>query len=601
MKQSEVLGTDLKMFRKTFYPWFFFYRIARLSFVIFLPTLFLILFIYRSSYKEGLVSQITTQIEENLHNTQLTLKTINMSWERWCEQLPDTPETRYTLVNRNGKIICDTKSHKKHLQLEDREEVDGAFEHGFSSQVRFSDIFNAPSVFAGLKTSEDMVVRKVVPITSLKDDLSRFDRVLFLRIVPFAVLSYFLFLYLFYRATQPLGSILSKVESFKIDLPFKKNLKLLYKKNEWARIEEALNEADQKLKVQVIQAKTENEKMTAILESIYDDIIAIDTFESILFYNTNFKNNFIRTRNDQELIPKIWHTFEDEGILNAFRSVLKDGKKISLKGINFPSSNHPERFFDLNITSLKGADEKINGALGVFYDVTELKRTEKMRVDFVANVSHEIRTPLTSVKGYTQILDSHKDKIDVGLHLFLDKIISNTERMISLFNDLLNLSVIESKDMVKFEGLDLLEMVESISDNIKTNYPDKHLQIEHHIDLQKIYGDHRLIEQVLTNLMDNACKYSGSKVVVQVSSFEKNNKAHIIVADKGKGISKEHALRIFERFYRVDSSRETSRGAGLGLSIVKHIIHKHGGRIWVESEEHEGSSFIIELPLEQVL
>ena len=169
--------------------------------------------------------------------------------------------------------------------------------------------------------------------------------------------------------------------------------------------------------------------------------------------------------------------------------------------------------------------------------------------------------------------------------------------MISLFNDLLNLSVIESKNIMKFEELDLKEIVQAIAGNIKTNYPHKKIQIQKDVQLVSISGDQRLIEQVLSNLVDNACKYSGEDISIKISTFAKDGKGYIAVADNGPGISKEHIQRIFERFYRIDSSRESSRGTGLGLSIVKHIIAKHGGRIWAESQEAHGTNFIIELPL----
>jgi two-component system, OmpR family, phosphate regulon sensor histidine kinase PhoR len=591
-----VLDTDSKMSSNKAYPWFFFYRIARLSLLVFLPTLFLILFVYRSSYKEGLVEQISSQMKEDLETVAHTLRRSGISPEVWCTGLPPLLNARYSLVDRQGKILCDTLKTKEGTQIDFFSEIEQAFAETFLAHVRRSTFFNNQAVFGSYALSDTIVLRRVVPISSLQNNLERFDRVLFLRIIPFAFLSYFIFLIFFFRATRPLGTILSKVERFKVDIPFNKTLQLLYKRDEWANIEEALNEADSKLRDQVKLVKTENEKIAAILESIYDDIIAIDSFETILFYNTNFRKNFMKERSS-ELMPKIWHVFKDERVLEAFRSVLKDGQTVALRGINFQSCPTPNRFFDLTITSLKSSDGVITGALGVFYDVTEFKLTEQMRVDFVANVSHEIRTPLTSIKGYTQILQAQKIKIQPDLHVFLEKILTNTERMISLFNDLLNLSVIESKNMQRFEELDLPLLLEEISQNIKTNYPQKEVIIEHDIKLETIKGDQRLLEQVLSNLIDNACKYSGDAIKIDITSYAQSGKAYLTVSDNGPGIPQEHLQRIFERFYRVDSSRESSRGTGLGLSIVKHIVAKHGGRIWAESQASQGTRFIIELPL----
>ena len=581
------------------YPWFFFYRVARLVLVVFLPTLFLILFLYRSSYKSGLVTQMTIQIEEDLGLLRYTLVQSGIHWEKWCESIPPLKEAQYTLVRRNGTIICDSADKKMVGQkLDNITEIVQSHEARFASQLRKSDLFGTQAVFASLRLGDDLMIRKVIPVSSLRDNMDRFDRVLFLRIVPFSIISYLFFVYFFYLSTKPLGIILSKVEKFKDDIPFNKNLELLYERDEWSAIEEALNKADQKLQNQMAEARSENEKNNAILESINDDIIAIDKYETVLFYNSKFKNDFLKSNDSNQIKPKLWHTFNDEQLLDAFRTVLSTGTPSSLRTMNFPFSHRPERFFDLTITPLKSSDGAVHGALGVFYDVTEFKLSEQMRVDFVANVSHEIRTPLTSVKGYTQLLQSQTDKIDESLHGFLDKIVSNTERMISLFNDLLNLSVIESRYLQTMEPLDLPSMVEAVASNIQTNYPQKAVNITWDLAVETITGDMRLMEQVLTNLIDNACKYSESDSIdIKVASFAKDQKAFITITDNGPGISKEHLQRIFERFYRVDASREVSRGTGLGLSIVKHIISKHKGRIWAESQG-KGTTFIIELPLE---
>ena len=584
------------MSNKSTYPWFYFFRIARLSLLVFIPTFFLILILYRATHKDGLVDQINLQIEENLRTLKHTLEVSHQTPKDWCAQLPTLSEARYSLVDNEGTIICDSIKDKIGKKINDTKEINESFKSEYAHSVRTSDVFGTDAVFGTLRINEKIALRKVVPLTNLKNGMKRLDQLLFFRILPFAILSYLIFLWLFYRATAPLGIILSKVQQFKVDLPFTKTLDLLYQKDRWAEIEEALNEADQQMRVQINQTKTENEKIKAILESIYDNIIAIDPFETILFFNSNFEKNFKGSRPEREIVPKIWHRFDDENLLQAFRSVLKTGKTASLKGMAGISSIHPSRFYDLTITPLKDPEGKITGALGVFYDMTEIKLTEQMRVDFVANVSHEIRTPLTSIKGYSQILSSQKSKIDPEMGMFLDKIVTNAERMISLFNDLLNLSVIESKNNMKMEELEVEDLLFSIAENIRTNYRNKKIDIKMDIKVPLVQGDHRLIEQVLTNLIDNACKYSGENIELRLSSEKVGSKVQIKIADNGPGISKEHIQRIFERFYRVDASRETQRGTGLGLSIVKHIIAKHGGRIWAESDGIQGTTFIIELP-----
>lgn len=548
-----------------------------MTLVVFLPTLFIILFLYRSSYRNGMVTQLNSQVREDLKAIKLTGDGTREGWLNWCRQIVFN-DSRYTLFDEEEKILCDTEN--------------------ISLIGKKTSLIEPSEIQSSIKLKDNLFLQKSVPFSALQRSMEAFDKVLFLRIVPFAFASYLLFIFLFYRNTKPLGTILSRVEKFKDDIPFHRSIQLLYRRDNWGEIEEALIKADQKFQLQIQEVKLENEKNAAILESISDDIIAIDRYETILFFNRKFENNFMRRRSGLEINRKIWHIFNDE-VLGAFRSVLKDGQPIALRRVYLPSYHRTDRYYDLSITPLKSANGIINGALGVFHDVTEFKLAEQMRVDFVANVSHEIRTPLTSIKGFTQILLTQTDKVDSSLHPFMNKIVTNTERMISLFNDLLNLSVIESKNEVQKDEIDLEEIVSVIQDNINASYPDLGITLGSELEITKIIGDSRLIEQVILNLADNACKYAQGKVNLIIRSRKSGRNVQIALTDDGPGIPPEHLPRIFERFYRVDASREALRGTGLGLSIVKQIIQKHKGRIWAESEgPGKGTTFIIELPLE---
>ncbi|MFY7992889.1 MAG: sensor histidine kinase [Bacteriovoracaceae bacterium] len=423
--------------------------------------------------------------------------------------------------------------------------------------------------------------------------ITQIDHLIIWNVIPSCVLAYSLFLFFYYQITKKMGNIIYQIESFKQDIPYGENLKLIYKQDEWGHIDGALKQLINRIETQSSLFKDDNEKFTAILESINDHIIAVDPFETILFYNSKFKAKFIDTRLRTEITSKLWHYIDNEEILAAFRKVMRSGETVVLRDLNFSKSSH--RFYNLTISPIRKADKQISGVLGVFYDMTEMKKTEQMRVDFVANVSHEIRTPLTSIKGFTQVLSGQKSKIDPELHAFLEKILFNTERMISLFNDLLNLSVIESQNRFVFDSIELSQLIESVSDSIKANYVSKNPQFILDLEVERILGNEKMIEQVITNLLDNACKYSDHPVI-KVETFNNNQKSFIRVSDNGPGISEQHLERIFERFYRVDASRESQRGTGLGLSIVKHVVTKHNGKIWATSTEKEGTVFTIELP-----
>jgi len=260
-------------------------------------------------------------------------------------------------------------------------------------------------------------------------------------------------------------------------------------------------------------------------------------------------------------------------------------------------------FFDVKVNPVIDQKGEVFGAVGVFHDVTERKLAEQMREDFVANVSHEIRTPLTAIKGFAQVIrDTPPEKMDT-VRPFFDKLESNADRLTNLFNDILQLSLIESKLKVSKETVIPQEITDAVITNVKQSYLNKHITIETHYDLDKIWVNPPFLEQVLTNLIDNAHKYTptGGHIKIEWTKSknpEKKEKWDILkVTDSGIGIPKEHHARLFERFYRVDYSRSREMGGtGLGLAIVKHIVQIHNGKIAVESKEGEGTTFIIKIP-----
>ncbi|HLW57008.1 MAG TPA: ATP-binding protein [Bacteriovoracaceae bacterium] len=420
-------------------------------------------------------------------------------------------------------------------------------------------------------------------------DPSILDNIYLFQVFPLIIFFYGLFIYLFYRSTRPLAKLLGKIEKFQRQLPFEKQLDQIFRQDEWAQIEEAFNKADKTLSSQLQQIKNENDKNIAILESISDGILAVDQFESILFFNSNFANSFKFKQN--QITPRLWHVFDDPNILSKAKSVLETGEATKLKEVKINN-----RFYDFTFTPLQKDKQLRPGLLIVIHDITEFKLTEQMRVDFVANVSHEIRTPITSIMGYSQLLKENEEKFEEDYRLFIDKILTNTERMMNLFNELLDLSVIESRPELTYKNIDLNQMLERVAENIKANYPQKDIQFFFNVGVHQVYVHERLFEQVLANLFDNACKYTESAVTIRVDAIIVGDQVSITVEDDGPGIPPHHLNRIFERFYRVEHSRETKRGTGLGLAIVKHIINKHNGKIRAESPG-KGTKFTITLPL----
>ena len=198
----------------------------------------------------------------------------------------------------------------------------------------------------------------------------------------------------------------------------------------------------------------------------------MDANQNVLFFNPRFESSFLADKEKLQTGGKLWSVLDVAEARDVFETVLNTKVPKKLRGFKVKTQNDI-RYYSIAVSPIFGENALIKGAVGVFSDITEAKLTEQMRADFVANVSHEIRTPLTSIKGFSQVLKSQQSKLPVELHDFIDRILHNTERMIALFNDLLNLSVIESKNQVEITDVDLHRMIEQIQASSRGIFPTK--------------------------------------------------------------------------------------------------------------------------------
>ena len=243
----------------------------------------------------------------------------------------------------------------------------------------------------------------------------------------------------------------------------------------------------------------------------------------------------------------------------------------------------------------------VAGALAIVEDITELRRLERVRTDFAANVSHELKTPLTSIQGFVETLDAGAIDNPEMAHKFLRIIMVETERLTRLINDILSISKLESgDDEVATERIRLDKKAHDVCEMLTIHASEKGVTINNRLNDVPVYiiGNPDRVEQLLINLTENAIKYNkpGGSVTVQV--FADATEANVTISDTGIGIAEEHLPRLFERFYRVDKGRSRQMGGtGLGLAIVKHIVRSMNGEIEVQSKLGEGTEFLITLPL----
>ena len=348
------------------------------------------------------------------------------------------------------------------------------------------------------------------------------------------------------------------------------------------------------------EIRAQRDELSTLVAGISDAILALDLDESPLFYNTQFA-----VLVGQELLnhgrSKLIEMIRDPDIVHAFRFSLNEGKTFHLKAVPHTQGDR-KKYYSLSISPLKRPDRSVYGAVGIFHDVTELRNAEQMRIEFVANVSHELRTPLTAIKGYT---DTLLDDVKQGRPVegsFLEVIHRNTDRLMHLISDLLDLSAMDSGvDSLLKEKISTEEFTDRILTQVSRAVEAKHQTIEVKIHASYVFADLKRIEQVLVNLLDNASKYSpaGGKIFVDWKRELYSEDVLLEVRDQGPGIPSEHHDRLFERFYRVDKGRSRDTGGtGLGLAIVKNIMQRHGGAVWVESVIGGGSRFTCQFPVE---
>lgn len=303
-------------------------------------------------------------------------------------------------------------------------------------------------------------------------------------------------------------------------------------------------------------------------------------------------------------------------IYQAFRSAIDAGERLELK-VEASDGRGP-RIFELRVAPLRlkepAGRENDDGsraanAIGVFFDITQLERLEKVRQEFLSSVSHELRTPLTAILAFVETLEDGALEDPENNRRFLGIIRRNAERMQNLIDDILELSAIEAgRVQVELVRVPLRAMVTDVITALKSRADVREVRLLNQVDEDSyIFADARRLEQMLTNLVDNAVKFNRRNGSVTVTSERasqgpdsgetRQSLDRISVTDTGEGIAPEHQGRIFERFYRIDPARSREMGGtGLGLAIVKHLARAHGGEVSVRSTPGEGSTFSIDLP-----
>jgi len=509
--------------------------------------------------------------------------------DNYVKKLGKKIRVRITIVDSLGNVIADSERDPKTMENHrQRPELQPIFEgklygtaERYSTTVHKEMIYVAEPIFS----SRNQFLG-AIRVSIFRHEAKQLINKLNLEILQIALIMIVLSLLgvlVFARTlTKPINQIsLASRKVAQGDFDVKINIK---GRDEIYELAQNFNNMTEKLKELFSEVIRQKDELNTIIKAIQDGLVAFDTTGKVLVANRGFCNVI---SNDDILDKNIYEITDIESLRDIFKEVLSSGSSFT-KEICID-----KRHFICSANFIQTKKEIVL----LFHDITEFKKLEQLKKDFVVNVSHELRTPLTAIKGFIETLE---DELQGSFNHYIDIIKRHTNRLINIVQDLLLLSELEQPNTKLIKtSVDLNIIIDNVLKIFEQKLKEKNLQIQvsYKSHYPKLVVDIFKMEQVFINLIDNAIKYSDSGTIEINCSYDENY-AYISVKDNGIGISKEDQERVFERFYIVDKSRSKKfGGTGLGLSIVKHIILLHNGEITVESEKGKGTTFKIKLPL----
>ncbi len=430
------------------------------------------------------------------------------------------------------------------------------------------------------------------PIADISDTVAAVRRLIMLAAIPAVLLAVIIGYFLSRSVSRPLRDM-SVASRAMAEGDFGQRIDIS-SRDEIGQLAGSFNYLAAALNATISDLSREKEKMESVLGNMAEGVIAIDSSSRVIAVNRQALESF--DIDDSPLNCHIEEISLPSRVKELFKQVLNSGETGSVE----IALNRGTTFFLAHIAPLREAGAGVFGAVGVFHDITELRRLEQMRRDLVANVSHELRTPLTSVRGFVEAMLDGTIKDEDSKTTYLNIIHRETVRLSRLIHDLLDLASLESgKTGWEINAVQVEELISRVITRLQPQLEKQGLTVKKEItgDLPLMLANEDRAEQVLTNLVGNAIQFSprGESITIGVQAGD--GEITISVKDHGPGIPPEELPYIWGRFHRVDKSRSRALGGtGLGLAIAKQIVEAHGGSVAVESTPGQGSVFSFTLP-----
>lgn len=521
--------------------------------------------------------------------------------------LKQLADARVTFIQADGKVLGDSDSDPNGMENHaDREEIVAASRDGIGYAIRFSSTLGRNMLYVALpvKSGEEKVgyLRLAMSLNQVEQSIRKVWFVLLTGLAAVFALAVLISYRIAYGVTRPIELITSVAKQI-TDMNYKYRV-TVRKKDEIGQLGTAINQMADSLQLQMNRILQHESRLKSVLENMVSGVVMIDRGGEIVLLNRSAEE--ILGFSAQELLGKRFDQAKQQFEFTQLIQECLDTKEPIRDEMVFYYPT--ERILEINLNPIFQEGMEWSGLLIVLHDITAVRRLERMRSEFVANVSHELKTPIAAIKGFSETLLAGALDDKETARSFLQIILDESERLNRLIGDILELSKIESKRIpLHFSPIHLETFVGNCLNVLQSQAAKK--DIELHMSVPEdmyMEADEDRLRQILINLLSNGINYTpeGGKVSVHVehlagdSDAVESDRVRFTIADTGIGIPKKDIPRIFERFYRVDKARSRiSGGTGLGLSIVKHLVELHKGTIRVESEIGVGSQFIIEMPL----
>jgi two-component system phosphate regulon sensor histidine kinase PhoR len=499
-------------------------------------------------------------------------------------------QIRATIVSLTGKILFDTQNNIENY-FNTTEMIIETITKGFSYSIRYNSTLRKEMLYVAIPLKDKDYHTFAILITG--HPIDEFYKSINKSIYRILIITFFVFIlvllfsvFLSSYFTKPIEKLINSIKKLSnIELNKKTSFSTT---DEFSFLEGSFNEMVEKIGILLSDISFQRDKLKNIFNSLQEAVVLINKEGKIVLYNKSFEKLCKITPIENKLYCEVMLSYKfDEIIKKAFSE-----KKNLTEELNIEEKTY--------LVSCSNVSEE--ELIVLLYDITSYKQLQKVKKEFVSDIVHELKTPLTSIKGFLETL--YEEINEPQQKRFVEIAIFNTNRLINIVNDLVTLSYLEKLEEeknfseIKFEDVNINAVLNDIKDLFETKAKQKNLDfiIDVKTELKPIKADRFKIEQVVTNLVDNAIRYTEKgyvKIKVEQDKFE----TKIIVEDTGIGIPKEYHERIFERFVVVDKARsKKTGGTGLGLAIVKHIVNLHRGKIFVESSPNSGSKFIVILP-----